>query len=246
MRKLYKKYFSVPEEGKGKVSEKVLLARIAATGLLIIICLAQMSFGAIAHFLGTYELKTRHIITAAYDLDCTVTSGGQSTIAKKITATDADTYPRTYEITLRPDSDNTASTGFCLVTVDYDSTALTAEDGVTPIPDYTYYTAQIGADETAQGGVRNTVTFTLLLNAPATVRLIPNWGVSTHYGHDIENAELFIEHGDVVAPPPPPSTVVDNDRPENGAPTTEPDGFETSVPADGDSQDAEPTTDSET
>ena len=226
MRKLYKKYFSVPEEGKGKVSEKVLLARIAATGLLIIICLAQMSFGAIAHFLGTYELKTRHIVTAAYDLDCTVTSGGQSTIAKKITATDADTYPRTYEITLRPDSDNTASTGFCNIEIYYG--AATTPEGEPAVPDHIYFTTQIGEDESATGGKREALTFTLRLNAPATVRLVPSWGASADYGYDLSDDELFVEEGDVIIPPDPPVVNIETDDPAaDSADRKEPDAFDT-------------------
>ena len=237
MKKLYNRFFFVPEEGKGKVSEKVLIARIAATVLVVVVCLVQMSLGAIAHFLGNVEIKTRHIVTAAYDLDCTISSGGQSTIAKKITATDADIYPRTYEITLTLDGNNTASTGFCLITVDYLSAVQTAEEGVTETPDHIYYTSQIGEDESAQGGERNSITFTLELSAPATVRLVPNWGVSAYYGYDIENDDLFVEHGDIIAPPPPPVEENTNGQPEANIPNTEPDAFESTVPENSDTPD---------
>ena len=241
MRKLYYEYFYVPKDGEGKISEKALLTRITATVLLVILCLAQMSFAALAHFLGKRETKKDPILMAAhYDMKVKVTVDGHSSFVKKIVATELDTFPKTYEVTLSLGEENTAATGFCIVYVDYPSTVvvdpieekehvrddasvitvenedetLRYEEVLPQPPDVIYHTQQVGKDVNAKDGERKTLTFKIVLNGPATVRLIPNWGTSVNYDYDNDNSELYVENGDVLKPQPLPfgDTVIERPK----------------------------------
>ena len=210
MRKLYREYFYVPKKGEGIISEKVLMTRIALSILAVLLILVQMAVAAYAHFLSATETSHIYLMTANYDLDCKIKINGEVTIGRKIVATESDIYPKTYEIELTIGDENTATTGFCVVTVDFLSTVVMDEakggnqpEELDPQPaDMIYHTQQIGADIHADGGKRTKLTFKLTLDSPATVRIIPNWGTSANYEYDNTNAELYIENGETVVPKP--------------------------------------------
>ncbi len=210
MRRLYREYLYVPKKGEGIISEKVLLTRIALTIAVVVLILAQMAIAAYAHFLCATETSRMPMMTAYYDLDCRIKINGEISVAKKIVATEKDTFPKTYEVELTIGDDNTASTGFCIVTVDYLSTVVMEEgkngaepEVMDPQPsDMTYHTQQIGKDINAQDGERNKLTFKITLEAPATVRFIPSWGTSSNYNYDNSDAELYITEGETVLPKP--------------------------------------------
>ena len=69
MKDLYKKYLYIPDEKEGKVSEKVLLTRIALGVLFILLCLSNLAFVALAHFDSTASSGKTPLVSACYDLD---------------------------------------------------------------------------------------------------------------------------------------------------------------------------------
>ena len=197
MRKLYREHFYVPKKGEGVISEKVLMTRIAISVLFVLLILAQMGIAAYAHFLNTKETSRRPIFSATYDLDCKVKINGETSIANRIIANESLTYPITYEVELFLGDENTATTGFCIVTVDYLSTVVTenGEETSPQPPDVIYHTQQIGKDIHAQDGERNKLTFKIMLQSPATVRFVSNWGTSSNYDYDNTDLESYIEDG---------------------------------------------------
>ena len=182
MRKLYNEFFYIPKHGK--VREKVMLTRIAMTVMIVIMCLAAMSFTAYAYFSYNITSGSNIIKAAHFEAQITVTStepnGGtvdpSSTTGKKTAFTFANTG--TYTVELKKGS-STAKTGFCIIS----------------IGDKTYHTQQIGVDINANNEQRDLVSFALKVNEPNSVVTIePHWGTSSYYGFNVD--ENYIENSD--------------------------------------------------
>lgn len=163
MNKLYEEYFYVPEEGK--VREKVMLARVAATFVVMILCLIVMSITAFAYFAQEVSAQDNIIIAAKYKLDIKVTENGApvNVINSRFVAESG----KKYDITLNYKKEGSAQTGF----------------GVVKIGELVYHTEQIGADKDAQNGRRDTFEFSLTVsgNSSVNVDLISHWGTSSRY-----------------------------------------------------------------
>ena len=69
MRKLYDEFFYVPKQGN--VREKVLVARVAVSVALILLCMAIMNFTAYAYFSCNVSSGLNTIQSAKYNLDIT-------------------------------------------------------------------------------------------------------------------------------------------------------------------------------
>lgn len=57
MRKIYQKYFALPEEGKGIMGEQVFFARLAVSIVCIVLCMSAMGFFCVCLFYGKCEFK---------------------------------------------------------------------------------------------------------------------------------------------------------------------------------------------
>ena len=177
MRKFLHEIFYIPQHNSGKMREKAFMARITVSVATIIICLFTMAISAYAWFSVDITSSFGEIVSAIYDLSWKVTvtddSGEVQTSSNSNIVIHNDTdAPKTFKIHLEESQKSTASTGFCVIKVDF------GNDGVI---DKTYHTAQIGEDINAQGGMRNKLDFTITLNQSARITFISHWGTSSRY-----------------------------------------------------------------
>lgn len=175
MRKLYNEFFYIPKYGK--IREKVMLARVAMTVVIMVVCLAAMSITAYAYFSHNVTSASNTIQAANFEAQITVTSTEQnggtvnpsSMTGKKTVFTFADTG--TYTVELEKGNNSTAKTGFCIIY----------------IGDKTYHTQQIGVDINANNEQRDLVSFTLTIHEPnAVVTIESHWGTSSYYGFNVD------------------------------------------------------------
>ena len=183
MKRSYVEYFQVPKNGK--VREKVLNARLTVGILGIFLCLIVMSITAYAYFTHSVTSKTESLRSASFDVSLSVTApSGENPIVE----TGADAYKVylkkgvPYSFSLQPRG--TASTGFCVMTV----------DGISE----KFHTAQLGAS----GGQRtDLLVFDLLLSEDAYVVFTPTWGTSSYFASadDPAVAEVYILDGEALS-----------------------------------------------
>lgn len=185
MRELYNEYFRIPKNGR--ISEKVMVMRVAITILIMIICLAAVSITAYAYFSHDVTSNFNIIKAADYDLTASVSVKNNST-SDTVEPEDNGTYlltGGTYTVTLT--KAGTAKTGFCIVEATVGNKKID------------YHTQQIGKDGEI---TRNTLSFTLdltELTETAVVKLTPHWGTSSYYGYENldSNARYIRDEGDV-------------------------------------------------
>lgn len=175
MRNLYREYFHIPKDGK--IREKVMLARIATTVVIVVLCLAAMGFTAYAYFSVDLTYGSNTITAANFDVEVSIVSEGEEVaVFRNGRSYLADLEAgKAYTVTLT--HTGTAQTGFVI---------LSATDC-----DDTYYTTQLG-----QGGE---LTFTVEVNAPTTVSFLGHWGTSSYYDKYKETGNTFFiqEEGSV-------------------------------------------------
>lgn len=134
MKKLYNEFFYVPQRGKGKVCEKVMVSRITFSVVLILVCMAAMSFTAYAYFSHTLTANVAVIQSATWEIKATpeadvVLDGEFYQLDNHNGAED-----RTFEFNIKEDSETaTATVGYVRIDIKTDV------DGL-----QTYYSQPIG------------------------------------------------------------------------------------------------------
>ena len=183
MRKLYNKFFYIPNHGK--IREIVMLTRIAITVTIVIMCLAAMSITAYAYFSYNITSASNTIKAANFDANVSITikdsSNDPVTVTKdgKVQTANLDAGKYTIELTK---GTSTADTGFCVIS----------------IGNKTYYTDQIGVD-VKKDLTDATVKFDLWLSSPTKLEVLSHWGTSVYYGYgDDGRTEIFIVSGNVL------------------------------------------------
>lgn len=220
MRKLYNEFFYIPKYGK--IREKVMLARVAMTVVIMVVCLAAMSITAYAYFSHNVTSGSNIIKSASFYTDVTVQiTAEDGTVVETITTNTSDhkshsaelSANKTYTITVKHNDRSTAQTGFVIVTADGCETR--------------YHTQQLGRDG---NGNTYTITFKLTPGANTIVTFRSHWGTSSFYSDfkEIgENDERYIIDGEEI------KLIVGGVAPsaENGASgETEPAGETTTTP----------------
>ena len=175
MRKLYNEFFYIPKHGK--VREKVMLARVAMTVVIMVVCLAAMSITAYAYFSYNVTSGSNIIKAANFEANVSITDSNNDpvTVTKdgKVQTANLDAGKYTIELTK---GNSTADTGFCVIS----------------IGDKTYYTDQIGVD-VKKDLTDATVKFDLWLSSPTKLEVLSHWGTSVYYGYgDDGRTEIFI------------------------------------------------------
>ena len=181
MRKLYREFFYIPKHGK--VCEKVMLARIATTIAIVVVCFAAMGISAYAYFSCNVTSGANVIKTANFEAKVTVLDAENVPVAQADTQSSMQAYQLpagTYTVKLEKGT-SSAETGFCIIYV-----------GETK-----YHTQQIGVDVTAANNIRPYVEFQLDFKESTAVSIQSHWGTSSHYsynctsenGHYITNSE---------------------------------------------------------
>ncbi len=180
MRKLFNEFFYIPKHGK--IREKVILTRIAATITIMVICLAAMSITAYAYFSHNVTSCSNIIKAANFEANVLIkkTEPNKDSVitTKNGKVQTANLEPGKYTIELTA-GNSTADKGFCVIT----------------IGDKKYYTDQIGvdADKNSNDAI---VKFELLISAPTKIEVLSHWGTSVYYGYkDNANTAIFIVNG---------------------------------------------------
>ena len=191
MRKLYNEFFYIPKHGK--VREKVMLARVAMTVVIMVVCLAAMSITAYAYFSHNVTSGSNIIKSASFYTDVTVQiTAEDGTAGDTITTNTSDhkshsaelSANKTYTITVKHNDRSTAQTGFVIVTAEGCETR--------------YHTQQLGRDG---NGNTYTITFKLTPGANTIVTFRSHWGTSTYYGYagdSDNNIEEYILNGEDI------------------------------------------------
>ena len=175
VKKLYTRFFHIPKHEK--IGEKTMLVRVATTIATIVGCLIAMSLTAYAYFSCDVSSVLNVIQAANFDAQIAITDENgtlvePSTQEGKI-STFIFTVPGTYTVTLGKGT-SSAQTGFCVLYIGED----------------TYHTQQIGVDIGANNQKRESVSFTLQVKGPETVKIESHWGTSSHY--DYTENECYI------------------------------------------------------
>lgn len=181
MRKLYDEYFYIPEGGK--VREKVMLARVATSVAIVILCLAVMGFTAYAYFSADLTSQSNKIKAAKFDIDVEV-NGTEGEV--ELDGLKAELTAGTYTVTLKHGEASTAKSGYVVMTV---SGSENEED---------YYTTQLTKDA---NGDPVPMTFTIKVTGRVMVSFRAYLGTSIHYvkyTEASENGEPYVDDHFIV------------------------------------------------
>ena len=192
MRKLYNEFFYVPKYGKGKVREKVMLARTALTVVIMVVCLAAMGITAYAYFAYNVTSASNIIKAANFETKVSIQISDSNNEPVPVEQLNSKTQVATlsagkeYSVTI--EKAGTAQTGFCVISAE----GCDVEK---------YHTQQIGKDVKSNTEGTNSITFTLTVTDTTDVTFYSHWGTSTYYA-DYEdkgdNDVLYIIDGETV------------------------------------------------
>ena len=199
MRRIYREFFRVPERGTGKVSEKVLIARISVTVILILACMVMMCLSAYAYFSCSITSANNVLTAARYELDITVQDGNAQTVSPQ----DDGSYLLTggrYRIELRrAASQEIAQVGYCRILIPNAADAAQQE----------LFTASIGQIKLPDGTLKQQEPLTLTLVLPdnlkgaVSVKFIAEWGTYAAADRLQEGAEVGVSFADSLLEQPP-------------------------------------------
>ena len=182
MRKLYDEFFYVPKQGN--VREKVLVARVAVSVALILLCMAIMNFTAYAYFSCNVSSGLNTIQSAKYDLDITPPTELASVADNNVNKNDwteiyvldnsGSTEEKNFSFTLAKSENTTAKVGYCKIEIKTDVNDANNAGDV-----QRFYTKPIGTYVENDIPVTNdsrTVTIAVAPNKTATVTFVAEWG----------------------------------------------------------------------
>lgn len=182
MRKLYNRYFYIPKHEK--ITEKVMLTRVAITVMIVVMCLAAMSITAYAYFSCNISSGVNVIKGANFEADVLVNeiNNGEKTEVKT-TVVDSNTHTaelqanKTYEITFS--HKGSAETGFYVIS------ALNSEQKY-------YHTKQLLKKDSNNQNGSDTFTFNLEVNEDTVITIDAHWGTSSYYSNFENNSDEYI------------------------------------------------------
>lgn len=177
MKKHWNEYFCIPKNGK--IHDKAMRVRVALTVFVMVACLAAMSISAYACFSYNVSSGSNLIKAASFQTVLTITdeTGAPMEVSSDEQSTHTAKLPAgVYNFTLALGAQNTAKTGFGIVTVE-------GKDS--------YHTQQLGHDN---GILTPQISFQLTIDVEAgkaqTVTVASHWGTSSRYNYT--NTDLYI------------------------------------------------------
>lgn len=176
MRKIYQKYFEIPEENKGIIGERVFFARLTVAIVCIVLCMSAMGFSAYAFFTANVSSSMNQIQAANFDLN--VQKIEPQTQASSASYEAEKTYRlkagSIYKFVL--EKHGNASTGYCkIVITPNDVTSKETSEAV-------FYTQQFGK-VVGQEEPINEREITITVGVATTVKFVPCWG--TYVGEGV-------------------------------------------------------------
>lgn len=207
MKKLYNALFYVPKYGK--VRDSVMTARAVLSLTVILLCLASVAVTAYAWFSYNISSATNRLTAARFATVAVIREEGSDV---PLTAGGGGTYElvkeKTYVVEIKLSEENTAETGFCVL----------SGAGITD-----YHTCQLNQWPLDQNQ-KPRLTFRLKPKANMVIVIQDHWGTSSSYGDPnatnriAEGAEVVL---DVVVSVPVQNAVVTTPPATTGAISTE-------------------------
>ncbi len=208
MNKFYKDFFYVPQHGKGTVREKVMITRIALSVVLILVCMAAMSFTAYAYFSQTLIANMGVIRSATWDIVVTAESDVLLNDGVYTLNNQNGTETREFTVTLtKEETETSATVGYAKIEIKTDV------DGFTDVQ--TYYSQPIGQfllDGQMTTDLDRQLKITVPVGKLAYVTFTGEWGTCT------ENEWVIDEGTEAIVPRF--GAVVDNSAPTDTVTTT--------------------------
>ena len=165
---------------QGKVTEKMLNARIFVSALVIALCLAAMAFTAYAYYASSVVSSNNVIHSGKFDVIPSVRVGAVDGETVELTSNASEKYQAmltsgaTYYVTLQVTEETTA-TGFVIVELGDSGAA--------------YHTQPLG---NGGEGITGTLTFKIVPDETGLVTIRTSWGTSSMFGYQNENNPLYI------------------------------------------------------
>lgn len=175
MRKIYQKYFEIPEENKGIIGEHVFFARLAVSIVCIVLCMSAMGFSAYAYFTASVSSNMNQIQAANFDLEVQIEAQTGTSSASCESEKTYKLQQGIYDFVLTKRGN--ATTGYCQIVVMKDAT--TEGESVS--------TRQFGKSKLDESPV-DTRTIQIEVEEETIVKFVPCWGT-----FNVEEMDRFDE-----------------------------------------------------
>ena len=190
MKAFYDKFYRVYDDKK--ISDTVIIFRIIVTVIIILSCLAVMTFAGYAYYEYDLMIKVNTIQSATFEVNVTVSDNENNPVEMEkrngyyIPKSYYLTKDKEYTVTISRTENSSAETGYCRVRLFKGNN------------ESIFYTIQLDADTPTQE-----VTFTVNPSEDFKFQITPNWGTSSCWAE--ENFSDCIINGKIINFPENPT-----------------------------------------
>lgn len=190
MKAFYDKFYRIYDDKK--ISDTVIIFRIIVTVIIILSCLAVMTFAGYAYYEYDLMIKVNTIQSATFEVNVTVADNENNPVEMEkrngyyIPKSDYLTKDKEYTVTISRTENSSAETGYCRVRLFKGNN------------ESIFYTIQLDADTPTQE-----VTFTVNPSEDFKFQITPNWGTSSCWAE--ENFSDCIINGKIINFPENPT-----------------------------------------
>ena len=190
MKAFYDKFYRVYDDKK--ISDTVIIFRIIVTVIIILSCLAVMTFAGYAYYEYDLMIKVNTIQSATFEVNVTVSDNENNPVEMEkrngyyIPKSEYLTKDKEYTVTISRTENSSAETGYCRVRLFKGNN------------ESIFYTIQLDADTPTQE-----VTFTVNPSEDFKLKITPNWGTSSCWAE--ENFSDCIINGKIINFPENPT-----------------------------------------
>ena len=190
MKAFYDKFYRVYDDKK--ISDTVIIFRIIVTVIIILSCLAVMTFAGYAYYEYDLMIKVNTIQSATFEVNVTVADNENNPVEMEkrngyyIPKSAYLTKDKEYTVTISRTENSSAETGYCRVRLFKGNN------------ESIFYTIQLDADTPTQE-----VTFTVNPSEDLKFQITPNWGTSSCWAEG--NFSDCITNGKIINFPENPT-----------------------------------------
>ena len=190
MKAFYDKFYRVYDDKK--ISDTVIIFRIIVTVIIILSCLAVMTFAGYAYYEYDLMIKVNTIQSATFEVNVTVSDNENNPVEMEkrngyyIPKSYYLTKDKEYTVTISRTENSSAETGYCRVRLFKGNN------------ESIFYTIQLDADTPTQE-----VTFTVNPSEDFKFQITPNWGTSSCWAEG--NFSDCITNGKIINFPENPT-----------------------------------------
>ena len=190
MKAFYDKFYRIYDDKK--ISDTVIIFRIIVTVIIILSCLAVMTFAGYAYYEYDLMIKVNTIQSATFEVNVTVADNENNPVEMEkrngyyIPKSDYLTKDKEYTVTISRTENSSAETGYCRVRLFKGNN------------ESIFYTIQLDADTPTQE-----VTFTVNPSEDFKFQITPNWGTSSCWAEG--NFSDCISNGKIINFPENPT-----------------------------------------